>query len=386
MLDHIRKKVNKLGGGHPSGDAIKQFFDKVDSDGDWFPGKQYGEPRGRKRVLVGAKANAVATSAKAQKTRGAEPTHSTILASCPDAVLNPKTGQPVNKKAVYTVFNEECYDDTPEKTWSHQARFAKNALTDWQMTRRLAWTRYMQALPHTPAWHYTKLLWTDLCNSILPRTEQKAQELALARKGGKGWMSDGSQGQAVNLRGNKSALKQNSWNCIRVWWVPILARGKLHLEILGDDFPGETEEGATIMVSKVRAALNVRFPGGDAPKILFVDRGPAFYHSSTGGITAAFQQALRDNGLRAFMGNDASEQPGALQEVMLHETAVAWCRYKLAKCVPARPWLETVPEYRARLKSVAAAVNTHHNVEGLCWELPQRVEAVRLAEGARISK
>ena len=244
----------------------------------------------------------------------------------------------------------------------------------------------MQTLRHTADWYYRKLAWCDLCNSILPRTQQKAQELALARKGGKGWMSDGSRGRAINLRGNSSALKQNSWNTVRVWWVPILARGKLHVELLGDEFPGETEAGAATMVAKVRAALNVRFPGGDAPTTLFTDRGAGFFHPGTGGITTGFRQALRDHGLRAFMGDDASLQPGALQEVMLHETAVAWCRNKLARCLPARPWLETLEEYRTRLKAAVAEVSATHDVGSLCKELPARVAQLSLAEGGRLAK
>ena len=47
------------------------------------------------------------------------------------------------------------------------------------------------------------------------------------------------------------------------------------------------------------------------------------YNSGNGHITAGYKQALRDHSLRAFMGDDASEQPGELQELMLHETAVA---------------------------------------------------------------
>ena len=86
------------------------------------------------------------------------------------------------------------------------------------------------------------------------------------------------------------------------------------------------------------------------------------------------------------MGDDASLQPGALQEVMLHETAVAWCRYKLARCLPARPWLETPEEYRSRLKAVLAEVNANHTVEGLCKELPARVAKLILAEGNRLAK
>ena len=165
--------------------------------------------------------------------------------------------------------------------------------------------------------------------------------------------------------------------------TPAERQGKAEL---GDDFPGETEQGAARLAAKVRAALNVRCPGGDAPTTVFVDRGPGFYHPSTGQITAGFKQGLRDNGLRAFMGDDAAEQPGALQELMLHETAVSWIRVKLQRCKPTRPWLETVEQYRARLKSVVTAINQEHNVEGLCWELPDRVEKLRLAKGDRLSK
>ena len=386
LHEHIRQKVKKIGGGHPTGGAVKKLLQKIDEDGDWFPGKQYGEKRGRKRVLVGPKATAIASSAKAQKTSGGEPTYASILAACPAASVNPATGEPVNKKAVYTVLRELCYDETPERTWSHQIRFARQALTEKQMEKRLAWGRYMQGLPHTPNWYYKALIWCDLCNSILPRTEQKAQELALARKGRKGWMSDGSQGRPCNVRGNRDTLKQSSWGTIRVWWVPILARGKLHVELMPEGFPGETEEGARAMVARVRAAVNVRFPGGEAPKVLFTDRGPGFFHPGTGGITGAYKAGLRDHNLRAFHGDDASIQPGHLQEIMLHETAVAWCRYKLARCVPARPWLESVEEYGTRLKKVVAEINAEHNVDGLCRELPGRVAELVAAKGGRLAK
>ena len=70
---------------------------------------------------------------------------------------------------------------------------------------------------------------------------------------------------------------------------------------------------------------------------------------------------------------------------MLHETAVAWCRYKLARYVPARPWLETVEEYATRLKKVVAEINAEHNVEGLCWELSGRLENLVAARGSRLA-
>ena len=187
----------------------------------------------------------------------------------------------------------------------------------------------MLALRHTAQWYLSNLVRCDLCNSILPRTQKKAAELALARKGGKGWMSRGSQAHSPNLRMPKHVLKLHSSDTVRVWWVPILTRGKLHIESLPDNFPGESEEGAEIMVAKVKAALNIRFQGATAPTRVFTVRGSGFYNAGTGRTTPGYRAALQANGLRAFFNDDASVQPGQLQEVMLHETAVAWMRVRL---------------------------------------------------------
>ena len=71
---------------------------------------------------------------------------------------------------------------------------------------------------------------------------------------------------------------------------------------------------------------------------------------------------------------------------MLHETSVAWCRIRLAQCVPARPWLETYAEYGRRLKTVVADINRSLDVDGLSKELPGRVEQLIELEGGRLAK
>ena len=144
-------------------------------------------------------------------------------------------------------------------------------------------------------------------------------------------MSKGSQEHSQNLRMPRHVLKLHSSDTVRVWWVPVLARGKLHVEALPDTFPGETEAGATIMVAKVKAALNIRFQGQAAPRSVTTDRGNGFYVAGTGCITGGYQAALKTHGLRALLGEDASVQPGQLQELMLHETAVSWIRERLKK-------------------------------------------------------
>ena len=122
MHTWIAERLTKVGGGQPTNVAVKVLLHKIDNDGDWYPGKQYGEKRGRKRVLQGAKALAIANCAQSKKARGVDPTYGQVCGSCKDAVINPGTGNPVDKRAVYVVFKERCYDDPedPDNMWSNR--------------------------------------------------------------------------------------------------------------------------------------------------------------------------------------------------------------------------------------------------------------------------
>ena len=155
---------------------------------------------------------------------------------------------------------------------------------------------------------------------------------------------------------------------------------------MSPECPGDRPEAAAPFLAKVRAVLNARFRGAPPPRTVFVDRGAGFYNAGTGGITHEFKAALADHGLKAFMGDDASQQPGSLWEMMLHETAVSWIRRGLIWNMPPRPWEETPTEYACRLRAVVADINTRYDVEGLCRELPQRVLALHDAQGGRLDK
>ena len=316
---------------------------------------------------------------------GTEPTYSNVVASCPNATKNNATGEPVDKKRVYAVFRETCKDPDGEHNWEHKARYSKVALTADQITKRLAFGMHIQNFGRTQVYFYNHIIWTDLCNSVLPLSEKKASEQALARKGKKGWISPGCELHSANLRGKKESEKQASWDTQKIWWAPILMRGKLHVEIFDADFAGETQGGARDLVGKVRAAVNVRFQGGASkPDTVWTDRGKGFYAPGNGHITAEYKQALKDNHLKAALGDDASVQPGNLQELMLHETAVAWMRQKLAQSVPVRCWEESREAYAARLKGVVEEVNNNHDVEGLCRSFLSRITTLVDHAGGRL--
>ena len=70
-----------------------------------------------------------------------------------------------------------------------------------------------------------------------------------------------------------------------------------------------------------------------------------------------------------------------------HETSVSWLRHRLAVTLPAAPWEETAEDFLVRLKAATTWVNKHHDVEGLCKEMPQRMhDLVHKTKGQRLSK
>lgn len=140
------------------------------------------------------------------------------------------------------------------------------------------------------------------------------------------------------------------------------------------------------LVGKIPGILNARFPDQNKPRVVMSDRGPAFYSTGVGQITPEYKTALQSNGLRPMMGDDAQVQSGDSQEVMLHETAVAWLRRRLALTLPAKPWLETREEFGSRLKQRTQHVNDKYDVQSFCRDFPQRIEELIEREGNRLRK
>ena len=169
----------------------------------------------------------------------------------------------------------------------------------------------------------------------------------------------------------------------------MLCRGVVHIEFVGQagpHFDGDKPESAELFVHKVRAAVNTRFRGEDKLDVLFTDKGPGFYVPVTSIITDEYKSALDTYGLKAFGGDDNRIQPGNMQEVMLHETVVAWMRVRLSKTTPQEAWTETEDAYAKRLKTCAAYINDHYKVKELCLEFPQRLAKILQADGGRIKK
>ena len=393
MLTHIASKLYtvtapKAKKEHPTAAALHQLFERIDGDKAWFPGKSEQLQRGPKPAINGTNQAVIARSAMNIMASGKEPTYSAIVAHNPKATLNPETKRPVDKKIVYNLVKKRCYDDAnnPEDTWTHDYRYSKKALTETQQKNRWDWAKEVPQVLLNPDWCYKNLIWTDICNSILANCESMHHKQVMARKGRKGWGSKATRKKSKNLVGDKGPIKQNQWGTTRVWWAPILSRGKLHIEILGTNFPGENADGAAVLAAHVRKVVNMRFRGADQPKTLFLDRGQGFWDKTTGIITEEFKAALRENSLKTFYGDDASAQPGALHEVHLHETSVSWIRYQESQTRPREAWKETVDEFTTRMRGIAQDINSRLDVDGLCRALPKRLAQLKANTGDRINQ
>ena len=222
MLTFASRLVFKFGTKqHPTSQAVGQFYAKIDDDPAWFPGKCDRSSNGPDRALSHQQVSAIARCAQSMKERNIEPTYQMVLASCPSATINQETNMPVDKKLVYIVFREKCKDVGSDKQWVHKARYSKVALSSDMKAKRLAFAKHVRTWKKTQAFYYNHVVWTDICNSILPRSERKAAEQALSRKGKKGWSSPGCEMHSSNLRGAQESLKLNSEDTIKVWWSPI---------------------------------------------------------------------------------------------------------------------------------------------------------------------
>ena len=83
-------------------------------------------------------------------------------------------------------------------------------------------------------------------------------------------------------------------------------RGKLHVELLPDNFPGETPAGAAMLGNLLLKVVNASFSNANKPRVVFSARGQGFYTKALGRMTVEYKEALANSGFRAFVGEDAS--------------------------------------------------------------------------------
>ena len=79
-------------------------------------------------------------------------------------------------------------------------------------------------------------------------------------------------------------------------------------------------------------------------------------------------------------------QRRSLSDMALHETSLAWVQNQENLTLPPRPWAESRNAFATRTKRIVATINAHHDVDGLCREMPMRIRELIGKEGDKLRK
>ena len=86
-------------------------------------------------------------------------------------------------------------------------------------------------LDHIPQRDWYQHVAIDPCYKLLPKKQERLEELQVAAMGKKKWMSKGSARKGPNLRAPKTAKTQAGSQVTKVEWTPVLARGRLRIYV-----------------------------------------------------------------------------------------------------------------------------------------------------------
>ena len=107
--------VDKIGGGHPHGYAIKELCQKIDMDTAWYPGKVYGDVGGRPKALSRKQVRSLKRTAEQMKQDDMGARYSMACSRNPAAVRKPRTGDLVGQQVAYRVCRTEGSDPAQDE-------------------------------------------------------------------------------------------------------------------------------------------------------------------------------------------------------------------------------------------------------------------------------
>ena len=387
----IASLVTKCGeeGGVPCKYAIKKWRDLIADDPFWYPNKtqENREKPGPKRLRTEDKEAAMAEGAMSIKASGREPTASIVKRDFRDACMNPKTMKVFTDKYILEVFRTKCFDPGSGIPWAQLYPLQKTALPQPLMDMRVAWGRSELEKGNGGGWYHRHVVWVDPSYNILSTSERQNFDMEKALGGKrKRWASEDCLEYSRNQRGSNHAGKQKQKGDRKVWWFIVLARGKVHVEVMGGSFKQTGVDMATMVGRLPKILRNMVGPDAALPRIVMSDRGPGFFNNMTGHIVRAYGEALVDNGFRPFAGEDASNQPPDVPDLLLHETAVGWIRNYLRNHPFDRSGSLDDQEriLRKLLKQCTTHINAKYDVDGLCYRFPARLQEMIDKGGGRL--
>ena len=228
---------------------------------------------------------------------------------------------------------------------------------------------------HHAGWYFRHVIWMDPCHSIIPgrpKTLWDQQQYNYGKSAR--WMSDDSAHLSQNMRPSPYTNKTCQWGDVKVWWYMIVTAGEVHIHVMGKEWHQDPQGQAKVVAALPGILRKMLGTGEPQPKVLFTDRGPGYYHPSSGNICREYQEALEENGFTPSAGENAKWQPADIPDLLLHETAVAWVR-KFLRQHPIKMGTDmdrNVQKLVDKLQEAEDHINEHYEVEDLRGQSDRR--------------
>ena len=122
-----------------------------------------------------------------------------------------------------------CYDEKEDDPWQYLLALQQDCFTAEDLPLRVRTADHV--LKNVTEYASFNFIAIDPCFSMLPRKEEKAELLKIARLGFRRWRSKKSGRINTNLRAPATAKTQKD-ACDIVPWTPVFTRGCLKLVVL----------------------------------------------------------------------------------------------------------------------------------------------------------
>ena len=405
----ISGQVTTVNGEHPCERAVQHVVTRCQNP-DWYPGKERQQGAGRPPVYSDFRKDKIAEVAmNSLKRQRKAPTPRRVRQKLPGLTRNPVTGLPMDDKTIHTIFKTRCYDEHEDDPWQYLDSESQDVLAEELKPLRKTCAQWI--LDNIPQRHWLQHVAIDPCYKLLPKKQERLEELQVAAMGKKKWMSKGSARKGPNLRAPKTAKTQSGSQVTKVEWTPVFARGRLRIYVCDPElavadsrYPASLAGSESLakfirqVLPKILHEMKRAYKWTSVPKKVVHDKASYMITHAHERLNGTFAKSLRDAGFTSWVGPDLDSDTSWLVkkwgDVYPHETVNAHIHRLLDTDFACSRLHETRAQFALRVKKVEKYMNspkfkakgTGRGLMGLAQDLRARCQQVVDLDGERIPK
>ena len=403
----IASQVRTAKGEQPSARAITDALNRSRSP-DWFPGKPNATGGGRPPVYTEHRKEKIAQVAMDLKRKRIAPTPRRVRQQLPGLTRNPVSGEPMDDKTIHAIYATRCYDEREDDPWQYLDSVEQDALPEELKPKRVDCGQWI--LDNIPEADLMEHIAIDPCYKLLPKKQEKMEELQVAAMGKKKWISKGSARKGVNLRASRTAKTQAGSQVTKADWTPVFAKGRLRIYVcdpalaaVDDRYPSKLSDSKNLakfikqVLPKILREMKQTYKWNTIPTKVLHDKASYMVTHAHERLNGTFAKALKDAGFVSWVGHELSSSTEWLVkkwgDVYPHETVNSHIHRLLDTDFACRRLYESRGEFAKRVRKVERFMNSSkfaakkgRGLMGLAQDLRARCQLVVDLGGERIPK